>query len=98
MLTVLVLMFICAAMVTGWLLTPRFIVVVMGADMLTGVATAELHTPLPSERGKRNAGQVANDKTRAWNYCNYWQGENTQYHVFRSQHNISILRYGNPAN
>lgn len=89
MLTVLVLMFICAAMVTGWLLTPRFIVVVMGADMLTGVAAAELHTPLPSEGGERNAGQVANDKTRAWNYCNYWQGENTQYHVFRSQQNIS---------
>lgn len=42
MLTVLVLMFICAAMVTGWLLLlPRFIAVVMGAEMVTGVAEAE---------------------------------------------------------
>lgn len=56
MLTVLVLMFICAAMVTGWLLTPRFIAEVMGADMLTGVAAAELHTPLPSEGGEKKRG------------------------------------------
>lgn len=51
MLTVLVLMFICAAMVTGLLLLlelPRFIVVVIGADTVTGVAEAELQTSLPS--------------------------------------------------
>lgn len=48
MLTVLVLMFICAAMVTGWLEWPRFIAVVMGAEMVTGVAEAELQTSLPS--------------------------------------------------
>lgn len=52
MLTVLVLMFICAAMVTGWLLLlPRFIAVVMGAETDTGVAEAELHTSLLSEGG-----------------------------------------------
>lgn len=52
MLTVLVLMFICAAMVTGWLLLlPRFIDVVMGAEMVTGVAEAELQTSLLSEGG-----------------------------------------------
>lgn len=48
MLTVLVLMFICAAMVTGLLEWPRFIAVVMGAEMVTGVAEEELQTPLPS--------------------------------------------------
>lgn len=48
MLTVLVLMFICAAMVTGLFWLPRFIVVVMGAEMVTGVADAELQTSLPS--------------------------------------------------
>lgn len=50
MLTVLVLMFICAAMVTGWLLLllPRFIAVVMGAETVTGVAEAELQTSLLS--------------------------------------------------
>lgn len=50
MLTVLVLMFICAAMVTGLLLftLPRFIAEVMGAEMVTGVAEAELQTSLPS--------------------------------------------------
>lgn len=53
MLTVLVLMFICAAMVTGLLLPPRFIAVVMGAVTLTGVAAAELHTSLPSEGGRK---------------------------------------------
>lgn len=51
MLTVLVLMFICAAMVMGLLLLelPRFIAVVMGAETVTGVAEAELQTSLPSE-------------------------------------------------
>lgn len=56
MLTVLVLMFICAAMVTGWLLLlllPRFIAVVMGAETVTGVAEAELQTSLLSEGGKK---------------------------------------------
>lgn len=50
MLTVLVLMFICAAMVTGLLLLelPRFIAVVMGAETVTGVTEAELQTSLPS--------------------------------------------------
>lgn len=50
MLTVLVLMFICAAMVTGLLLfaLPRFIAEVMGAEIVTGVAEAELQTSLPS--------------------------------------------------
>lgn len=51
MFTVLVLMFICAAMVTGWLLLlllPRFIAVVMGAETVTGVAEAELQTSLLS--------------------------------------------------
>lgn len=52
MLTVLVLMFICAAMVTGWLMLPRFIAVVMGAETVTGVAEAELQTSLPSEKKK----------------------------------------------
>lgn len=55
MLTVLVLMFICAAMVTGWLLLllllPRFIAVVMGAETVTGVAEAELQTSLLSKEG-----------------------------------------------
>lgn len=54
MFTVLVLMFICAAMVTGWLLLlllPRFIAVVMGAETVTGVAEAELQTSLLSEEG-----------------------------------------------
>lgn len=55
MLTVLVLMFICAAMVTGWwlLLLPRFIAVVMGAETVTGVAEAELQTSLLSGGGKK---------------------------------------------
>lgn len=55
MLTVLVLMFICAAMVTGWLLLlllPRFMAVVMGAETVTDVAEAELQTSLLSEEGK----------------------------------------------
>lgn len=49
MLTVLVLMFICAAMVTGLLLLalPRFIVEVLGAETDTGVAEEELQTSLP---------------------------------------------------
>lgn len=52
MLTVLVLMFICAAMVTGLLLLelPRFIAVVMGAETVTGVAEAELQISLPSAK------------------------------------------------
>lgn len=57
MLTVLVAMLICAAMVTGLLLLlPRFIAVVMAAEAVTGVAEAELHTLLVSggggEKGK----------------------------------------------
>lgn len=54
MFTVLVLMFICAAMVTGLLLLelPRFIAVVMGAETVTGVAEAELQTSLPSVSNK----------------------------------------------
>lgn len=47
MLTVLVLMFICVAMVTALLEWIRFIAVVMGAEMVTGVAEAELQTSLP---------------------------------------------------
>lgn len=63
MFTVLVLMFICAAMVTGLLLPPRFIAVVMGAVTLTGVAAAELHTSLPSAGwGERKTGQDTNEK------------------------------------
>lgn len=49
MLTVLVVMFICAAMVTGLLLALlRFIAVVMGAATVTGVAEAELQIALLS--------------------------------------------------
>lgn len=50
MFTVLVLMFICAAIVTVALLLerPRFIAVVMGAVAVTGVAEAELQTSLLS--------------------------------------------------
>lgn len=49
--TVLVEMFICDAMVTGLLMEfPRFIVVVMGAEAVTGVAEAELWTSLLSFR------------------------------------------------
>ena len=54
-LTVLVEMFICAAIVTGLLMElPRFIVVVMGAEAVTGVAEAELWTSLLSR--ERNRG------------------------------------------
>lgn len=53
MLTVLVLMFICAAMVTALLELIRFIAVVMGAEMVTGVAEAELQTSLPSGEKKK---------------------------------------------
>lgn len=60
MLTVLVLMFICAAMVTGLLLMHRFIAVVMGAEMVTGVAEAELQTLLPS----------GNKQESVLNFCN----------------------------
>ena len=38
MLTVLVVMFIWAAIVTGWLALPRFIAEVMAAELVTGVA------------------------------------------------------------
>lgn len=48
MLTVLVEMFIWAAMVTGWLVLPRFIAVVMGFVAVTGVVEAELQTSLLS--------------------------------------------------
>lgn len=55
MLTVLVLRFICAAMVTGWLLLlARFIAVVMGAEAVTGVAEAEMQSSLLSgESGRK---------------------------------------------
>lgn len=61
MLTVLVLMFICAAMVTGLLLfaLPRFIAEVMGAEMVTGVAEAELQTSLPSGETQEQAFYLA---------------------------------------
>lgn len=48
MLTVLVEMFIWAAMVTGWLVWPRFIAVVMGFVAVTGVVATELQTSLLS--------------------------------------------------
>lgn len=57
MLTVLVLMFICAAMVTALLELTRFIAVVMGAEMVTGVAEAELQTSLPSGKNTRKSFQ-----------------------------------------
>lgn len=58
MFTVLVVMFICAAMVTGLLLEiPRFIAVVMGAEMVTGVAEEELQTSLLSREHGRHRGQ-----------------------------------------
>lgn len=50
MLTVLVEMFIWAAMVTGLLVFPRFIVEVMGAAGVTGVLEAELQTSVLSFR------------------------------------------------
>lgn len=60
MLTVLVPMFICAAIVTGLLLfvLPRFIVEVMGAETVTDVAEAELQPSLPSENKKKNKTQT----------------------------------------
>lgn len=59
MLTVLVEMFIWAAMVTGLLVLPRFIAVVMGAVAETGVVEAELHTSLLSvEHGERDRRSV----------------------------------------
>lgn len=49
MLTVLVVMFIWAAMVTGLLALPRIMAVVLDAvEAVTGVAEAELHTLLES--------------------------------------------------
>lgn len=42
MLTVLVVMFIWAAIVTGWLALPRFIAEVMAAELVLGVTEAEL--------------------------------------------------------
>lgn len=63
MLTVLVLMFICAAMVTGLLLLlplPLFIVEVLGAETLTGVAEEELQFSLASGKTQHNT-----------TYCNY---------------------------
>lgn len=48
MLTVLVEMFIWAAMVTGWLELPRFIAEVMGAVAVTGVEEPELQTSVLS--------------------------------------------------
>lgn len=50
MFTVLVPMFICAAMVTGLLMWHRFIAEVMGAEMVTGVAEEELQTRLATGR------------------------------------------------
>lgn len=58
MLTVLVLMFIWAAMVTGLLLWLRFIAEVMGAEMVTGVAEAELQTSFPSGGEKTRSERV----------------------------------------
>lgn len=55
MLTVLVVMFICAAMVTALLWLPRFIATVMGAETDTGVAEAELQTLLPSAKTQGRA-------------------------------------------
>lgn len=49
-LTVLVEMFIWAAMVTGLLVLPRFIAVVMGAAAVTGVEEAEWQTSVLSFR------------------------------------------------
>lgn len=48
MFTVLVVMFICAAMVTGLLMEMPLLWVVIGAEVLTGVAEAELQTSLLS--------------------------------------------------
>lgn len=65
MLTVLVLMFICAAMVTALLLLelPRFIAVVMGAETVTGVAEAELQTSLPSGKTQDRVFNVCSAAT-----------------------------------
>ena len=63
MLTVLVLMFIWAAMVTGLLLWLRFIAEVMGAEMVTGVAEAELQTSFPSGGKKNKTKQNKKKKT-----------------------------------
>lgn len=59
MLTVLVVMFIWAAMVTGLLAVPRFMAVVLDAlEAVTGVAEAELHTLLESDRKKLKKKRV----------------------------------------
>lgn len=53
MLTVLVVMFIWAAMVTALLAVPRFMAVVWDTvEAVTGVTEAELHTLLESDRKK----------------------------------------------
>lgn len=58
-LTVLVEMFIWAAMVTGLLVWPRFIAEVMGAAAETGVVEAELQTSVLSvEHGERDRRSV----------------------------------------
>lgn len=66
-LTVLVEMFIWAAMVTGLLVLPRFIAVVMGAAAETGVVEAELQTSVLSvEHGERDRRSV---NVRAECFC-----------------------------
>lgn len=58
MLTVLVVMFIWAAIVTGLLALPRIMAVVLDAvEAVTGVAEAELHTLL--ESGRKKKGNVS---------------------------------------
>lgn len=59
MLTVLVEMFIWAAIVTEWLVLPRFIAVVFVAVPETGVVEAELQTSVLSvEHGERDRRSV----------------------------------------
>ncbi len=59
MLTVLVEMFIWAAIVTEWLVLPRFIAVVFMAVAETGVVEAELQTSVLSvEHGERDRRSV----------------------------------------
>lgn len=63
MLTVLVVMFIWAAMVTGLLALPRFITEVMAAELVTGVTEPELCTLLESEerRGREGTKERQNE-------------------------------------
>lgn len=81
MLTVLVLMFICAAMVTGLLLPlPRFIVEVLGAE--TGVPEEELQTSLPN--GERNSLVLCPTITTSTNvlkYLNSWNSSAYNYNL-----------------